>query len=187
MILQNPQASQSKHPTNLQRSDQHDPNQFLTRWFAESELIAAKSGKHGGGELVWRFPVQKEYLNGNQQYSGGAQAAVHDCCTGWTLLTIARPDFWATLGSTRTLNMSYLRAPAVGDILRLDCKVSKIELAQWCDESTGFMLMRDMLQILHLSSRMVLIQGVMTRESDGKLISMSEHHLVNNTRDTAKL
>ena len=83
--------------------------------------------------------------------------------------------------------MSYLRAPAVGDILRLDCKVSKIELAQWCDESTGFMLMRDMLQILHLSSRFALIQGVLTREFDGKFISMSEHHLVNNSKGAAKL
>jgi hypothetical protein len=41
--------------------------------------------------------------------------------------------------------MSYLGAPQVGDVLRLDCKVSKIELEERCDETIGFMLMRDML------------------------------------------
>lgn len=78
--------------------------------------------------MVWRFPVQKEYLNTNQQFAGGAQAAVHDACTGWTLLTVAKPGFWASFGMTRTLNMSYLKSPQVGDVLRLDCKVSQISI-----------------------------------------------------------
>jgi hypothetical protein len=67
--------------------------------------------------------VQKEYLSANQQYAGGAQATFHDVCTGWTLLTVARPGFWALSGSTRTLNMFFLKEPKSGDIMRLECKV----------------------------------------------------------------
>jgi hypothetical protein len=34
---------------------------------------------------------------------------------------------------------------------------------------------------------MALVRGVLTRESDGKIISMSEHHLMNNEKGVAKL
>lgn len=34
---------------------------------------------------------------------------------------------------------------------------------------------------------MAMIRGVLTREADGKLISTSEHHLVNNDKGVAKL
>lgn len=64
-------------------------------------------------------------MNIHQQYAGGAQAAVHDTCTAWTLLTSAKPGYWPLLGSTRTLNMSYLGAPQAGDILRLESTVSE--------------------------------------------------------------
>jgi hypothetical protein len=103
---------------------QFDPNQYLLRWFSQAELVTAKAGNHGGGgELVWRFPAQKEYLNVNRQYAGGAQAAVHDTCTAWTLLTVAKPGFRSSLGSTRTLNVSFLKALKLGDVVSLECKV----------------------------------------------------------------
>lgn len=91
-------------------------------WFSQVELVAAKGSDPG--ELVWRFPVQKEYLNVDQLYAGGAQAAVHDVCTAWALLTVAKPGYWASLGSTRSLNMSFLKSASQGDIIQLKCKVS---------------------------------------------------------------
>lgn len=96
----------------------------MVRWFDELELVAATTNKNKTGGLVWRFPVLKEYLQGFSTYAGGAQAAAHDTCTGWTLLTIARPGYWASLGSSRTLNMSYFKPAQEGDILRLETKVS---------------------------------------------------------------
>jgi acyl-coenzyme A thioesterase 13 len=83
--------------------------------------------------MTWRFPIQREYLNVNQQYAGGAQAAVHDTCTGWALLTVAKPGFWASLGSTRALNLSFLNAPSVGDTVRLECKVRTVWVFARCD------------------------------------------------------
>jgi hypothetical protein len=41
-------------------------------------------------------------------------------------------------------------------------------------------------QIINIGSRMAMIQGVLRRESDGQIISTSEHHLFNNDRN-AKL
>ena len=34
---------------------------------------------------------------------------------------------------------------------------------------------------------MAMVQGVLKRELDGKIISMSEHHLVNNDKGAPKL
>lgn len=74
--------------------------------------------------MTWRFPVQKEYLNYKRMFAGGAQAALHDVCTAWTLLTVARPDYWAALGASRTLNISYLTAAREGEELVLETAVS---------------------------------------------------------------
>ena len=94
------------------------------RWFDQASLIAATADK--GGKMVWRFAVQSEYLNLSGSYSGGAQAAVHDVCTSWTLLIIARPDYWGQQGLSRSLNMSYLTSARKGDILRMETKVRPI-------------------------------------------------------------
>jgi hypothetical protein len=67
--------------------------------------------------------MQKEYLDANQPYAGGAQATFHDDCAGWTLLTVARPGYWASSGSMGTLNMSFLKHPKLRDFMRLECKV----------------------------------------------------------------
>jgi hypothetical protein len=34
---------------------------------------------------------------------------------------------------------------------------------------------------------MALVRGVLTREADGKIISISEHHMINNDKGAAKL
>lgn len=86
--------------------------------------MSASSGQTSDGSLDWRFPVQKEYLNFVHQLAGGAQAALHDVCTGWTLFTVAKPGYWESFGSSRTLNMSYLKIAKEGEILRLRTKVT---------------------------------------------------------------
>ncbi|KAL1586881.1 hypothetical protein WHR41_04024 [Cladosporium halotolerans] len=152
--------------SHLQSKDlisRHDPNQYLQRWFAETTLVSASSGQNSDGSLDWRFPVQKEYLNFVHQLAGGAQAALHDVCTGWTLFTVAKPGYWESFGSSRTLNMSYLKIAKEGEILRLRTK------------------------IVSIGSRVAMIRGELSRESDGQLISTSEHHMHNNDVSRPKL
>lgn len=117
------QCLRSKTNTPRLANQQVDPNQYQVRWFDHLELLAASKHKDGTGSLVWRFPVLKEYLQGFVTYAGGAQAAAHDNCTGWALLTVAKPGYWATLGSSRTLNISYFKAAQEGDVLLLEAKV----------------------------------------------------------------
>jgi acyl-coenzyme A thioesterase PaaI-like protein len=111
--------------------EQYEDAHYMRLWFNHTELVAAKkSEKHGGGKLVWRFPVQKEYLNFMKQYAGGAQAVVHDVCTAWTLLTVSQPG-WGSLGMSRTLNMSYLKTASAGDVLLLKCEVREHCSVNW--------------------------------------------------------
>lgn len=166
---------------------QIDPNQYQVRWFDQLELLAASKHKDGTGRLLWRFPVLKEYLQAFSTYAGGAQAAAHDNCTGWALLTIAKPGHWAALGSSRTLNISYLAAAQEGDVLLLEAKVRALLVFAPFNSGYRLELSADVVflfvfavQIVSIGSRMAMIRGTLTRERDGQLISTSEHHLHNN-------
>ena len=173
---------------------QIDPNQYQVRWFDQLELLAASKHKDGTGRLHWRFPVLKEYLQAFSTYAGGAQAAAHDNCTGWALLTIAKPGHWAALGSSRTLNISYLAAAQEGDVLLLEAKVRALLVFAPFNSGYRLELSADVVflfvfavQIVSIGSRMAMIRGTLTRERDGQLISTSEHHLHNNDVASAKL
>jgi len=95
----------------------------MVRGFDQLELIAAFEGDDEIARLLWRFPVQKEYMNHYGTLSGGAQASSHDSCTGCTLLAIAKPGYWSALGSSRTLNMSHFAPAHEGDVLQMETKV----------------------------------------------------------------
>jgi len=73
--------------------------------------------------VVYRFPVQADYVNPGGGFHGGMQAAFLDVGTSCLMLLIAKEGFWRTSGTTRTLNMTYLRPAFVGDVVRMECKV----------------------------------------------------------------
>jgi len=54
---------------------------------------------------------------------GGAAAALFDILTSITLLTIAKPGHWDTLGVSRTLTVTYLRPLPLGTKVFVDCAV----------------------------------------------------------------
>lgn len=106
----------------------------MVPWFNQLQLVAARRGPSSSasdsdgraepaGQMLWRFPVLKEYLQGLATMHGGAHASAHDTCTAWTLLTVRKPDFWPQLGTSRVLNMAYYRAAKEGEILLLETKV----------------------------------------------------------------
>lgn len=145
-------------------------------WFASAELVVASAAKDGTGRTVWRFPVLKDYLQHFQTLAGGAQSAMHGTCTSWTLFTIAKPDWWSALGSSRTLNMSFFKAAKESDVLRLRSEVS---VSSCTTEAKPGEFCAGMIEkIVNIGTRMAMIQGVLLRESDGQIISTSEHHMV---------
>ncbi len=97
--------------------------QYTRAWFAQLELLEAKRTSKSTGKLVFRFPVQQEYLQQFQNLAGGAQAAFHDICTAWAMLTIAKPGFWLMTGRTTNLNVTYHKGAQLGEVLLLECEV----------------------------------------------------------------
>lgn len=76
---------------------------------------------------------------------------------------IARPGFWAYLGVSRTLNVTYLRPVPVG---------SKVII-----EST----------VVHAGKRLCTITATMKRESDGAVLAICEHGKVSIDPEVEKL
>ena len=105
-------------------SDPEKPN-FTRAWRDDLEIVEAKKLTENTARAVYRFPVRQEYLNPAGGLHGGAAATFHDIGTSVVLNLISRPGFWSTAGTTRTLNMTYLRPAMKGEILLLDCEVRK--------------------------------------------------------------
>lgn len=99
------------------------PQHFLKTWAESVEIVSAEKLTETTARTVWRFKVQPEYFNPAGTLHGGAQAAFLDVCTSFTLLLVSKPGFWTTNGSTRTLNVTYLRPALDGDMVRLECEV----------------------------------------------------------------
>lgn len=91
----------------------------MAPWFDSATISSASTSGH----MTWRFPVLPFYINQFGGLAGGAQSAMHDYCTSWAMLTVARKGFWMSTGLTRALNMTYLRAAKVGEMLVLECEV----------------------------------------------------------------
>ena len=88
-------------------------------------MIAAFKHSPTHTQVTFRFPVQREYLNPGGTLHGAAQSLFFDVCTTWLLGPIARkPDYWCSFGTSRSLNVVYLRPARKGDVLTLECEVS---------------------------------------------------------------
>lgn len=87
------------------------------------EVVEAQRLSKSTARVVWRFPVQEPYLNLYQCFSGGAQTTMHDACTSFTMLAIAKPGFWRNTGLTRNINVTYLAPAMWKDVLLLECEV----------------------------------------------------------------
>jgi acyl-coenzyme A thioesterase 13 len=88
------------------------------------ELTAATKHSPTHTQMTFQFRVLPKYLNPNGTLHGAAQSLFFDACTTMLLWPIARqPDFWATYGVSRSLNVVYVRPAFVGDLLTLESEV----------------------------------------------------------------
>lgn len=131
------------------------PNHFSLPFLNNMEIVEAEQNSPSTSRIVYRFPVVPEYLNPAGGIHGGAVATIFDITTSWLLFLIGRPGFWERTGTTRTLNCSYLRPAAGGQIIRLEAEV------------------------VHAGRRLAFLKGIMMRESDGAKIAACEHHKYN--------
>jgi hypothetical protein len=98
---------------------------FYLHWMKSLEMTAAFKHSPTHTQVTFRFPVQREYLNPGGTLHGAAQSLFFDVCTTWLLGPIARkPDYWCSFGTSRSLNVVYLRPAREGDVLTLECEVS---------------------------------------------------------------
>ncbi|KAK3052077.1 hypothetical protein LTR09_006669 [Extremus antarcticus] len=137
------------------------PNANLA-WMNVFEVVSVEKLSDTTARAAFRFPVQHEYLNPAQGLHGGLSAGMFDTMTTWTLDPIRKPGFWSLFGTTRSLNLTYLRPAAEGEMLRMECEV------------------------VHAGKRLCLIKAVLMRERDRAIISTCEHQKYNNDPDMAK-
>ncbi len=100
------------------------PNANLA-WMNVFEVVSVEKLSDTTARAAFRFPVQHEYLNPAQGLHGGLSAGMFDTMTTWTLDPIRKPGFWSLFGTTRSLNLTYLRPAAEGEMLRMECEVSR--------------------------------------------------------------
>ncbi|KAK5120230.1 hypothetical protein LTR85_006436 [Meristemomyces frigidus] len=137
----------------FEKYDTDPAKQHFTRaWRQDLEIIEAKKLGNSSARIVYRFPVKNEYLNP----SGGFHAATFlDVGTSFLIHLVSRPGFWPSGGTSRTLNVTYLRPAKEGDVLRMEC------------------------DIVHMGKRLCLLKGAILREKDGAVVSVCEHNKVN--------
>ena len=128
---------------------------FLLPWFAVVQIVSVEKLSATTARAVFRFPVQREYLNPTMGIHGGLAAALYDTATTWTLHPIRKPGYWSLFGTTRSLNLTYLNPAMEGDWLRM---VS---------------------EVVHAGRRLCLIRATMIRERDGAIVSTCEHQKFN--------
>ncbi|KAM0719688.1 hypothetical protein Q7P37_003819 [Cladosporium fusiforme] len=114
--------------------------------------------------VTFRFVVQPEYLNPAGFLHGAAHTLFFDVCTTFCLGPLARaPDFWVTFGVSRSLQVSFLRPAAEGEMLVMECET------------------------VDVGKRLALLKGVLKREKDGAVVSTCEHLVFNSDAGAAKL
>ena len=117
--------SPKKPPQIIADAKKHSPPSFYLHWMKSLEMTAAFKHSPTHTQVTFRFPVQREYLNPGGTLHGAAQSLFFDVCTTWLLGPIARkPDYWCSFGTSRSLNVVYLRPAREGDVLTLACEVS---------------------------------------------------------------
>jgi acyl-coenzyme A thioesterase 13 len=105
--------------------------------FDNTELISVTRLSGSTGKAVFRFPVLGEYSNVYKALAGGAHATAHDYFTGHALLMIAKPGFWLSLGTSLSLNLTFLKPAQVGDVLLLEAEVRGSHAC--CPEKSGWL------------------------------------------------
>ncbi|RFU28278.1 hypothetical protein B7463_g8053, partial [Scytalidium lignicola] len=117
------------------------------------KLISASDKPHGNAQFS--YTVKQEHINRLGNLHGGCTATIFDFATTCALAPIAREGFWALVGVTRTLNVTYLRPVALGEEVVIECDV------------------------VHAGRRLCTLKGVMKRKSDGAVLAICEHGKVN--------
>jgi len=135
----------------------------LLPWLRAVDIVEVEKLSETTGRAVYRFPVQRQYLNPAGGLQGGLSAGMFDTATTWTLDTIRKPGFWMLFGTTRTLNVTYMRPAFEGEVLRMET------------------------EIVHAGKRLCLIKAVLRREKDGAIISTCEHQKYNVDADLPKV
>jgi acyl-coenzyme A thioesterase 13 len=95
----------------------------LLPWLKSVEIVSVERTSETTGRAVYRFKVQHEYLNPTMTLHGGLSSGMYDTATTWVLDVIRKPGFWLNMGTSRSLNITFLRPAAEGEVLLMDCEV----------------------------------------------------------------
>lgn len=121
--------------------------------------------------VCFRFPVLHEYVNHTKGLHGGSLGIIFDIVGAWPMFLVARPDFWAYAGVTRSLRYVLLNPVQEGETLVAEGEVShKKTLACVCFLGTDWGL-----QTVHVGKRLALVKAVLKRERDGAIVATCEH------------
>lgn len=132
-------------------------------WFDVVQIVSVEKLSKTTARAVFRFPVQREYLNPMMGLHGGLSAGIYDTATTWTLDPIRRPGFWNFFGTTRSLNLTFMNPAAEGDWLRMESEV------------------------VHAGKRLCMIRATLFREMDGAIVSTCEHQKFNVDPEVSKV
>ena len=92
-------------------------------WLRTVEVLSAERLSETTGRMMFRFPVQREYLNPARTLHGGLSASFFDTATTWVLDIIRKPGFWMNFGTSRSLNLTFLRPAMEGEMLIMETEV----------------------------------------------------------------
>ena len=87
------------------------------------EVVEIEKMSETTGRMVYRFPVLREYLNPTMTLHGGLSAGFYDTATSWLLDVIRKPGFWFHFGVSRSMNITFLRPAAEGEMLKMEAEV----------------------------------------------------------------
>jgi acyl-coenzyme A thioesterase 13 len=110
----------------LSQLNKDEPRNALLTWLNTVEIVSVERISETTGRAVYRFPVQRQYLNPTMTLHGGLSSAMFDAATTWVLDVIRKPGFWMMFGTSRNLNMTFLRPAVEGEMLLMDCEVSVV-------------------------------------------------------------
>ena len=100
------------------------PENALLPWIKTVEVLSVERPSETTARVVYRFKVLREYLNPSNTLHGGMSGGLYDTATSWMLRVIGKPGFWMNAGVSRSLNITFLRPAAEGEVLLMDCEVS---------------------------------------------------------------